>query len=453
MKTYPKMKNSGIKWIGKIPEEWDVKRLKFTTSFDLSTVDRHEYDDEIQVSICHYPQVYNNEIISSTTELSSGTCNTKELEKFRLKKDDVLITKDSETPDDIGVPVYIQDDFKDVVSGYHIAHLTSDKRQILGIFLFRFLQSDISNAYFETEANGVTRYGLGKDSISNLKLVLPTILEQKSMSEYLNTVDFKISEEITKNQKLVELLKEKRQSTINQAVTKGLDLTVPMKDSGIESIGKIPENWHIIQLKELIKHRGLVRGPFGSSLKIDSFVEKGFKVYEQKNAIYQNLDLGNSYVDEDKFSEMSRFSIQTDDFLMSCSGTIGKLVYVPEKHEEGIINQALLIIRYSFEKMDLGFITHFMNSFVFQSAIIDNSQGGVMKNLVGLDIFKKIGIVIPDSKSTQKQIATFLNLQTSKIDSLILKTESQIEKLQEFHQSLISSAVTGKIDVRQEIVA
>jgi len=85
MKAYPKMKNSGIKWIGNIPEKWDVKRLKFTTKFDLSTVDRHEYDNEIQVSISHYPQVYNNEKITTQTELPKGTCNQKELEKFRLK--------------------------------------------------------------------------------------------------------------------------------------------------------------------------------------------------------------------------------------------------------------------------------------------------------------------------------------------------------------------------------
>ena len=85
-KTYPKMKDSGIDWIGNIPEEWKIRRLKFTTKFDLSTVDRHENDKEIKVSICHYPQVYNNEKITDSTQLSSGTCNQKEIEKFRLKK-------------------------------------------------------------------------------------------------------------------------------------------------------------------------------------------------------------------------------------------------------------------------------------------------------------------------------------------------------------------------------
>jgi len=140
------MKNSGIEWIGKIPAKWNVKRLKYTTKFDLSTVDRHEHDDEVKVSVCHYPQVYNNEKITATTELSSGTCSNKELEKFRLKKSDVLITKDSETPEEIGLPTYVVNDFDKAVCGYHIAQLSTDKKQLSGNFLFRFIQSDIVNA-------------------------------------------------------------------------------------------------------------------------------------------------------------------------------------------------------------------------------------------------------------------------------------------------------------------
>ena len=112
----------------------DVKRLKFITKFKLSTVDRHENNDGLKVSICHYPQAYNNEKIVKDTELSIGSCNKKELKKFQLKKDDVLITKDSETPDDIGVPVYIAEDLKNAVSGYHLAHLVTNKKKILEFF-------------------------------------------------------------------------------------------------------------------------------------------------------------------------------------------------------------------------------------------------------------------------------------------------------------------------------
>ena len=249
MKKYSKMKDSQMDWVENIPAKWDMKRLKFTTKFNLSTVDRHEYDDEIHVSICHYPQVYKNEKITKQTKLSTGTCNQKELEKFGLKKDDVLITKDSETQDDIGVPVYVEDSLDKTVCGYHIAQLSTNKKQLLGSFLFRFIQSDIVNSYFETEANGVTRFGLGKDSINNLKILLPSLSEQGLISDFLEKNISVIFKQISKNQKLIEILKNKRAVIIKKIVTKGLDSTIPMKDSKVKGIKKIPEHWRIAQLR------------------------------------------------------------------------------------------------------------------------------------------------------------------------------------------------------------
>ena len=221
------MKDSGVEWIGEIPEGWEVKKLKFVANFDNSTVDRHVYDDEISVFISHYPQVYNNETISLKTELPKGTCSQKEFENFRLKKDDVLITKDSETADDIGVPVYILDDFSGAVCGYHIAQISTDKNQLFGGFLFRFIQSSNVNAYFETEANGVTRYGLGKDSISNLIIPLPPrdpIDEQEQIYDFLQKQTTQFDELIAKSKAQITLLEEKRQALITATVTGKIDV-------------------------------------------------------------------------------------------------------------------------------------------------------------------------------------------------------------------------------------
>ena len=223
-KQYQKYKDSEVEWIEEIPEHWEVKKLKFVANFDNSTVDRHVYDDEIPVSISHYPQVYNNETISLKTELPKGTCSQKEFENFRLKKDDVLITKDSETADDIGVPVYILDDFSGAVCGYHIAQISTDKNQLFGGFLFRFIQSSNVNAYFETEANGVTRYGLGKDSISNLIVPLPPKLVQEQIYDFLQNETTQFDDLISKSQSQINFLQEKRQTLITSAVTGKIDV-------------------------------------------------------------------------------------------------------------------------------------------------------------------------------------------------------------------------------------
>jgi type I restriction enzyme, S subunit len=218
------MKDSGIWWIGNIPEDWKVKKLKFVANFNNSTIDRHVYADEIPVSISHYPQVYHNEIISLKTKLSDGTCSQKEFENFRLKKDDVLITKDSEAADDIGVPVYILDDFSDAVCGYHIAQLSTNKKQLFGGFLFRFIQSSNVNAYFETEANGVTRYGLAKDSIGNLIIPLPPKLVQEQIYDFLQDKITQFDELIAKSKAQVTLLEEKKQALITATVTGKIDV-------------------------------------------------------------------------------------------------------------------------------------------------------------------------------------------------------------------------------------
>ena len=426
-KKYPKYKDSGIEWIGEIPEHWEIKRLKFTTYFDNSTVDRHIHDDEIKVTISHYPQVYNNEIINSKTIMENGTCTKKELEKFRLKKNDVLITKDSETPDDIGVPAYVNEDLDNSVSGYHIAHLTSNQYVLFGEYLFRYLQTKFAKSYFETEANGITRYGLGKDSISNIFLTLPKIEEQKQIAEFLDKQTKRIDSEIEKNQKLIELLKEKRQSTINQAVTKGLDPSVPMKDSGIEWIGEIPEHWNSKRLKFSILLRS-DKSNYSNSLQyvgLENITSKTGKLID----VNDDMSDSDAKLFEEKdilFGKLRPYlaKVWHAEFAGRCSSEF--LVFKGIDYESKFLSWLLL---------SDGVINNIDAS--TYGAKMPRAEWGFIANIL-LPIL---------SINEQQQIAEFLEKQTTKIDSLITKTESQIEKLKEFRQSLISSAVTGKIDV------
>ncbi|MEL6488455.1 MAG: restriction endonuclease subunit S [Cyanobacteria bacterium J06621_3] len=216
------------------------------------------------------------------------------------------------------------------------------------------------------------------------------------------------------------------------------------KDSGVEWLGEVPEHWDIKRLKYLLNNRGLVRGPFGSDLRKDSFVDEGIKVYEQKNAIYQNYKLGKSFISNEKFAEMRRFQVKGGDYIMSCSGTIGKVYRIPDKAPIGIINQALLIIRLGkallSEFADWIFVADF-----FSNQILDNSKGGAMKNLVGMDIFTSISFQIP-SQEEQKQIAQFLDYETARIDALIVEQQRLIELLKEKRQAVISHAVTKGLD-------
>ncbi len=211
------------------------------------------------------------------------------------------------------------------------------------------------------------------------------------------------------------------------------------KDSGVEWLGEIPSHWQTKKLKFILLD--LVRGPFGSALKKEFFLDSGFKVYEQKNCIRNDVTIGNSYISKKMFQELDRFSIRENDLLMSCSGTIGKVVRVPESFEQGIINQALLIMRLNKNIVDLNYFLHVFRSSDIQNQIKDNTQGGAMQNLVATDIFKSISITVPKIEE-QTQIANFLDHETAKIDNLIEKQQQLIQLLKEKRQAVISNAVT-----------
>ena len=222
MKRYPEYKESSVEWIGEIPRHWEVNRLKYIAKILPSNVDKHIYPDEIQVRLCNYTDVYYNDYITVDTVLKKGSCKESEFEKFVLRKGDVIITKDSETPDDIGVPTYVKDDLESVVCGYHLTMIRP--LACRGEFIFRFIQSDRTRRYFEVNSNGITRYGLGKASIENLILPIPPETEQCQIGNFLYQKTKQIGELISAEQEKIQLLKEYRQSLISEAVTGKIDV-------------------------------------------------------------------------------------------------------------------------------------------------------------------------------------------------------------------------------------
>ena len=216
------MKPSGVEWIGEIPVHWEVNRLKYVAKILPSNVDKHIYPDEIQVRLCNYTDVYYNDYITVDTVLKKGSCKENEFAKFILRKGDVIITKDSETPDDIGVPTYVKDDLDNVVCGYHLTMIRP--LACRGEFIFRFIQSDRTRRYFEVNSNGITRYGLGKSSIENLFLPIPPDSEQRQIANFFDRKTEQIDELVSAEQRKIELLKEYRQSLISEAVTGKIDV-------------------------------------------------------------------------------------------------------------------------------------------------------------------------------------------------------------------------------------
>lgn len=218
-----KMKDSGVEWIGQVPEHWGVKRLRHVASFKNSNVDKKAYDDQEAVNLCNYTDVYYNEFITPDLSFMQATASAAEIEQFSLKKGDVLITKDSEDPSDIGIPSFVAEEMPGVVCGYHLTMIRGDDFDTARL-LHRILQSHPTQAHFFVEAPGITRYGLSQDAIGDLCCCLPPKMERCQIADHLDRETTRIDALIAKTQRSIDLLKERRSTFITAAVTGQIDL-------------------------------------------------------------------------------------------------------------------------------------------------------------------------------------------------------------------------------------
>ncbi|MDO5543569.1 MAG: restriction endonuclease subunit S [Acinetobacter sp.] len=267
-----------------------------------------------------------------------------------------------------------------------------------------------------SEASGVP--SLSSNIINEQIISHPQLAEQQKIAQALTNADNYIS--------ALEKLIEKKKM---------------IKEGLLSELFKKESEWNAYAIEDLVlPNNGLVRGPFGGALKKEDFVNEGYKVYEQKNAIYKNSELGTYYINKNKYRKLIRFAVRSDDLILSCSGTIGKIYRIPSNFEKGVINQALLIIRINQTIIDLDYFEHYFNRQDFQTSIIDDTQGGAMKNLVGMPIFKKKIIYCPDMNK-QKEISKILNNLDLDIDSI----DKKLDKAKKLKQGMMQKLLTGEI--------
>lgn len=444
MKKYESYKNSGIEWIGDVPEHWEVKSLKYVADVMPSNVDKKSTEGEKSVRLCNYVDVYKNNNITNDLSFMDATASDAQIEKLSIRYGDVIATKDSEDPNDIAVPTFVSQDFENVVCGYHLTLMRAFEAKLFGHFLFWIFSSKKYNQYFSTQAKGVTRYAVGISSFKNLLIPLPTLEEQTQIAKYLDQKTAQIDKLIADKQKLIELLNEERTAIINQAVTKGLSPNVPMKDSGVEWLGEIPEHWEVWKLAHAFKKIGGGTTP-----------ESGNPIYHENGTInwLNTGDLNDDVLNETSkkvtekamldYSALKLFPPHSVVIAMY-GATIGKTSLV---NCEITTNQACCVF-YGSDIIENKFL---FNWFLSNKAnIINLSKGGGQPN-VSMDILKSLKVPCP-SQEEQNVIVKFIEMENLKIGDLLSKVKEEIELLKEYKTALISEVVTGKVDVRGEVL-
>jgi type I restriction enzyme S subunit len=220
-----KLKPSGIEWLGEVPEHWEVALLKHIADVRFSGVDKHAHDEETPVRLCNYTDVYKHDHITGDMDLMRATATAAEIARLTLKAGDVILTKDSETPDDIGVPAWVPEDLPGVVCAYHLGLLRPEPERVRGEFLFRAIGSARIVQQFHVLATGVTRFALGKHDVKNAVIPLPSaVTEQQAICRWIDEATQPLDEAIARANEEITLIREYRDRLIFDAVTGQVDL-------------------------------------------------------------------------------------------------------------------------------------------------------------------------------------------------------------------------------------
>jgi type I restriction enzyme, S subunit len=442
--TYPAYKDSGVDWLGEIPSDWEVRRLRDFADVRPSNVDKKSQDNEPSVHLCNYVDVYYNDYITSDLEFMRATATSGQITNFELKKGDVIITKDSESWDDIAVPAYVPQDLDGILCGYHLTLIRVDATQADGEYIFRAFASPSGAYQFQVAANGITRYGLPQKAIKDAVFLLPSLPEQRAIADFLDRKTAHIDTLIAKKQRLIDLLQEKRSALISHAVTKGLDPDAPMKDSGIEWLGEIPRHWEVKKLKYLVQ----MLGGGTPSKNVPEYWNGNIPWVSPKDMKTEWIDATEDTITELGLSESTTTLISEYSILAVVrSGILKHSFPVAINTVPVALNQDMKALE-PVRTLDVAYLAWLLRGKAQEILALCHHLGATVDS-IRAEFFVNMMFGIPPLKE-QQNIVSFVGNETKQIDTLIAKTETTIQRLQEYRTALISAAVTGKIDVRGE---
>jgi type I restriction enzyme S subunit len=445
--AYPAYRESGVPWLGRVPAGWGVRRLRFLADIRPSGVDKHSLEGELPVRLCNYVDVYKNDRITDALAFLEATATPAEIERFALRAGDVLITKDSETQDDIAAAALVEPSAAGVVCGYHLALLRPAAGAISGAFLFWAFKAPETLAQCSVRAQGITRFGLSTGAIGDVWLPLPPPAEQRAIAAFLDRECGKIDALVAEQERLIALLKEKRQAVISHAVTKGLDPSAPMKDSGVPWLGQVPAHWEVKRLKDV----GTLVG--GAGFPHDEQGREGDEL-----PFFKVADLGKAEAGRTMGDAESTVSYETASALHARIIPASSIVYA-KIGAALLLNRRRITIRAccidnnmtaftpAFERLSTLWAWYWLSVIDFGRVA---NPGAVPSLSEGDQAI--LPIALPDLDE-QRAIAAFLDRECGKIDTLISESERAIALLKERRAALISAAVTGKIDVRTLVPA
>jgi len=418
-KPYPAYKDSGVEWLGEIPAHWEVKRLKHLARIESGLAPPESYDR----SLGAYPVYGSNGLI--------GYCD-----EFFVREETIAVGRVGASGSVNIVPEgsWVSDN----------ALLLADLRPKGCLPWLRYVLETM-NLGLQAAKNAqpiITGSFLGNQAITT-----PPESEQRAIAAFLDRETARIDVLVAKKERLIELLQEKRTALITRAVTKGLDPTVPMKDSGVEWLGEIPAHWEVKPIRALARP-GYKTFTDGDWIESPFIRDEGIRLIQTGNVgVGEYREQGFRYIDEETFRAFRCTEVFPGDVLICrLADPVGRACLAPDLRCRMITSVDVCILKPAVD-VHAAFVVYALSSSEYLSWLSGICRGGT-RDRVSRSMLGAVRVQKPPL-AEQRAIAAFLDRETEKIDALVAKVREAIEHLKEYRTALISAAVTGKIDVRE----
>lgn len=432
MERYREYKESGVKWLGEIPSHWEVvplrKYLKINTRRNMPEAQLLSVTREEGVIVRNVESKEENH-----NYIPDDLSNYKYVQRGQF-----VINKMKSWQGSYGVSNY-----DGIVSpAYFVYDLNYPNKDYFNIAI----RSKIFSPFFSKYSKGirVDQWDLTPEALKIIPFLEPPKAEQDAIVRYLDSATSEIDKAIAMQQKMIDLLNERKQIIIQNAVTKGLDENVEMKESGVEFVNEIPHNWSTRRLK----FSAWIRARLGwKGLKASEYVENGYPFLSAFNIENDHMKWNNlNFINKYRYDESPEIKLKVGDLLLVKDGAgIGKCARIDKlPYGESTANGSLAVIT-SYDMLDYRYLYYFMVSKSFK----DHTE--LLINGMGVPHFtqgemKKIVMPVPP-QAEQQQIVTYLDSEMQRFDSAITNCQRQITLLQERKQIIINEVVTGKVRV------
>ena len=451
------MKDSGVQWIGAVPEHWEVCKIKNIGLFYSGLVNKRGDDFNVEETdkfayYIPFTNIFNNVEID-VTQLRKVKVNPVEAQN-EAKENDIFFLMSSEDTEGIGKTAVLREltaEYKPLYLNSFCKGLRITSNEVDAIFLNYFMSSDAGNTYCRLQANGFIRINLRLTKLVDCPVLLPPLSEQRAIADWLDAKCADIDAAIELQQRMIDKLKAYKTAVIHQAVTKGLDKNANLKDSGVQWIGEVPEHWEVCKIKNIgLFYSGLVnkRGDDFNVEETDKFA-----YYIPFTNIFNNVEIDVTQLRKVKVNPVEAQNEAKENdifFLMSSEDTegIGKTAVLREltaEYKPLYLNSFCKGLRITSNEVDAIFLNYFMSSDAGNTYCRLQANGFIRINL-RLTKLVDCPVLLPPL-AEQRAIADWLDAKCADIDATIALKEQKQEKLKAYKKTIIFEYVTGKKQV------